>query len=132
MTIKMLLPLLEFKKANMSERRVDGFLYGLFMDVAVLGKSGVIPVNPRRAYVNAFALRIGNALFQFELDRQLHAAGHGRPVRRGVWPVVSRTGCCDSHSGLIQRLHSRRVEDRRVLLESSRFIDADMHSHAVS
>jgi hypothetical protein len=60
MTIKMLLPLLEFKKANMSERRVDGFFYELFMDVAVLGKSGVIPVNPRRAYVNDFALRIGN------------------------------------------------------------------------
>lgn len=44
----------------MSERRVDGFFYGLFMDVAVLGKSGVIPINARRAYVDDFALRIGN------------------------------------------------------------------------
>jgi len=44
----------------MSERRVDGFFYGLFMDVAVLRKNGVVSTNPRRAYVDDFALRIGN------------------------------------------------------------------------
>jgi hypothetical protein len=44
----------------MSERRLDGFFYGLFMDVAVLRNSGVIPMDPRRAYVDDFALRIGN------------------------------------------------------------------------
>jgi hypothetical protein len=44
----------------MSERHVDGFFYGLFMDAAVLRQSGVVPVNPRRAYVDDFALRIGN------------------------------------------------------------------------
>jgi hypothetical protein len=43
----------------MSERHVEGFFYGLFMDVSVLGKSGVAPVNARRAYVDDFALRIG-------------------------------------------------------------------------
>jgi hypothetical protein len=40
-------------------RRVDAFFYGLFMDEAVLRKSGVTPTNPRRAYVTDFALRIG-------------------------------------------------------------------------
>ncbi|HEY7886890.1 MAG TPA: gamma-glutamylcyclotransferase family protein [Steroidobacteraceae bacterium] len=44
----------------MSERRIDGFFYGLFMDVGVLRNSGVVPVNPRKAYVDGFALRVGN------------------------------------------------------------------------
>jgi hypothetical protein len=44
----------------MSERGVDGFFYGLFMDVALLAKSGVVPMNARRAYVDDLALRIGN------------------------------------------------------------------------
>lgn len=44
----------------MNERRVDGFFYGLFMDVGVLRNSGVVPVNPRKAHVDGFALRIGN------------------------------------------------------------------------
>ena len=43
----------------MSDRRVDGFFYGLFMDVEVLGQHGVAPLNPRQAYVDGFALRIG-------------------------------------------------------------------------
>jgi hypothetical protein len=43
-----------------SERRIDGFFYGLFMDVGVLRNSAVAPVNPRKAYVDGFALRIGN------------------------------------------------------------------------
>jgi hypothetical protein len=40
-------------------RRVDAFFYGLFMDEAFLRQSGVTPVNPRRAHVADFALRIG-------------------------------------------------------------------------
>ena len=40
-------------------RRVDGFFYGLFMDAAVLHESRVAPANPRRAYVDDYALRIG-------------------------------------------------------------------------
>jgi hypothetical protein len=44
----------------MNGRRVDGFFYGLFMDVAVLRNSGVLPTNPRPAYVEDVALRIGN------------------------------------------------------------------------
>ena len=43
----------------MSDRRVDAFFYGLFMDIVVLRESGAAPVNPRRAYVDGFALRIG-------------------------------------------------------------------------
>ena len=43
----------------MSERRVNGFFYGLFMDVAVLRNSGAMPADPRQAYVDDFTLRIG-------------------------------------------------------------------------
>lgn len=43
----------------MSERRVDGFFYGLFMDAAVLRAAGVEPQKPRHAYVDGFDLQIG-------------------------------------------------------------------------
>lgn len=43
----------------MSDRRIDAFFYGLFMDIDVLRDCGVVPINPRRAYVENFALRIG-------------------------------------------------------------------------
>lgn len=43
----------------MSDRRIDAFFYGLFMDLDVLREGGIAPVNPRRAYVDDFALRIG-------------------------------------------------------------------------
>jgi hypothetical protein len=43
----------------MSERRIDAFFYGLFMDVDILRESNVTPFNPRRAFVDDFALRIG-------------------------------------------------------------------------
>ena len=43
----------------MSERRVDAFFYGLFMDLEILREGGVAPIRPRRAYVDDFALRIG-------------------------------------------------------------------------
>ena len=44
---------------GVSERRRDGFFYGLFMDVDVLKAIGVEGCNPRRAYVDGYALRIG-------------------------------------------------------------------------
>lgn len=76
----------------MSERRVDAFFYGLFMDAGVLGESNVEPFNPRRAHVADFALRIGEratlvpsagaraygvlyALTHAELDRLYAAPG---------------------------------------------------------
>jgi hypothetical protein len=43
----------------MSDRRIDAFFYGLFMDVDILRASNVMPVDPRRAYVDDFVLRIG-------------------------------------------------------------------------
>lgn len=43
----------------MQSRRIDGFFYGLFMDSDILRESGVTAENPRHAYVNDFALRIG-------------------------------------------------------------------------
>src|SRR5262245_37996255 len=44
----------------MSERRIDTFFYGLFMDIAILRASGVAePANPRRGFVKDFELCIG-------------------------------------------------------------------------
>ena len=43
----------------MTDRRIDAFFYGLFMDGEILRKAGVEPTSPRRAYVDGFALRIG-------------------------------------------------------------------------
>ena len=43
----------------MSDRRIDGFFYGLFMDSDILRDNQVAAVNPRRAYVDGYALRIG-------------------------------------------------------------------------
>ena len=43
----------------MSDRRIDAFFYGLFMDIDILREADVAPVNPRRAHVDGFALRIG-------------------------------------------------------------------------
>lgn len=44
----------------MNERRVECFFYGLFMDPEILREQGVGASNVRRAYVDEFALRIGN------------------------------------------------------------------------
>ncbi|SRR5258708_3685697 len=43
----------------MSDRRIEAFFYGLFMDVDILKQNGVEPANIRRAFVPEFALRIG-------------------------------------------------------------------------
>jgi len=42
----------------MSERRVDVFFYGLFMDSSILQEQQVQPTNARRGYVEGYALRI--------------------------------------------------------------------------
>ena len=76
----------------MSDRRMDAFFYGLFMDREILRKAGVEPISPRRACVEEFALRIGQratlvpsagaraygmlfALTHSELDRLYAAPG---------------------------------------------------------
>jgi hypothetical protein len=76
----------------MADRRIDGFFYGLFMDAGVLRERHVEPVDPRRAYVDHYALRIGRratlvptrgersygvvmALTHAELDRLYAAPG---------------------------------------------------------
>ena len=45
---------------NDSGRPIDAFFYGLFMDPVVLEKLGVAGIDARPAYVNDYALRIGN------------------------------------------------------------------------
>jgi hypothetical protein len=42
-----------------SDRCIDAFFYGLFMDQEILRQAGVAPGNPRRAYLEGFAVRIG-------------------------------------------------------------------------
>jgi hypothetical protein len=44
---------------KVSERRVDVFFYGLFMDKDLLRKKGLSPTNEHIALVHDFALRIG-------------------------------------------------------------------------
>ena len=44
----------------MSDRRIDAFFYGLFMDPRVLKKSDIQSVNPRQAYAEGYGLVIGN------------------------------------------------------------------------
>jgi len=75
-----------------SDRHIDAFFYGLFMDHDILREAGVAPINPRRAYLEGFALRIGQratlvpsagaraygmlfALTHLELDRLYGAPG---------------------------------------------------------
>ncbi|WIO73691.1 gamma-glutamylcyclotransferase family protein [Porticoccaceae bacterium LTM1] len=43
----------------MNPKKLDVFFYGLFMDEQVLRQAGVEPSNCRRAYVDDYALRIG-------------------------------------------------------------------------
>lgn len=43
----------------MTDRRIDGFFYGLFMDSDILRESHVAAVSPRRAYVDGYVLCIG-------------------------------------------------------------------------
>lgn len=43
----------------MNNRRIHVFFYGLFMDPDVLRQNQVEAANPRRAYVEGYALRIG-------------------------------------------------------------------------
>ena len=43
----------------MTDRRIDGFFYGLFMDDDVLRENHVLAADPRRGYVDGYALRIG-------------------------------------------------------------------------
>jgi hypothetical protein len=44
---------------NSSERTIDVFFYGLYMDPAVLVQKGVSPRNPRKGYVEDYVLRVG-------------------------------------------------------------------------
>ena len=43
----------------MTQRRIDGFFYGLFMDADILREGGILPERPRRALVEGFRLLIG-------------------------------------------------------------------------
>lgn len=43
----------------MTNRHIDVFFYGLFMDENLLRSKGVVPMNPRPASLEGFGLRIG-------------------------------------------------------------------------
>jgi len=98
----------------MIDRRIDGFFYGLFMDRDILRESQIVAANPRRAYVDGYALRIGRratlvpasearaygmvfALTHDELERLYSAPGleQYRPeailahaLEGGTWPAL--------------------------------------------
>lgn len=78
--------------AGPDEQRVDVFFYGLFMDADVLRENQVQAIDPRPAYADGYALRIGRratlipfagkraygmvyALTEGELDRLYSAPG---------------------------------------------------------
>ena len=44
---------------SITDRRIDSFFYGLFMDVEILRDNHVTPVDPRPAFVDGFQLSIG-------------------------------------------------------------------------
>ena len=50
---------------------MEVFFYGLFMDKDILIKNGINPSNPRKAYLNNSALKIGNraSLIQCEKEK---------------------------------------------------------------
>ena len=39
--------------------KMEVFFYGLFMDLTILEKSGIVPANPRKGYLKDYALKIG-------------------------------------------------------------------------
>jgi gamma-glutamyl AIG2-like cyclotransferase len=43
----------------MTDRPIEVFFYGLFMDASLLRSKGIVPLNPRPATVEGFGLRIG-------------------------------------------------------------------------
>jgi hypothetical protein len=47
------------KDQEMTRRSIEVFFYGLFMDVELLRSQAVVPMHPRRAFVEGFTLRIG-------------------------------------------------------------------------
>lgn len=44
----------------MTYRKVDVFFYGLFMDMDLLRQQGLVPENPRVAYLDGYDLDIGD------------------------------------------------------------------------
>ncbi len=44
----------------MTDKRIDGFFYGLFMDKDIIAESNVVAENPRHAFANDYALFIGS------------------------------------------------------------------------
>ena len=45
---------------NSTDRLHDVFFYGLYMDEEILKSKGVVIRNQRKAYIDSYALRIGN------------------------------------------------------------------------
>jgi hypothetical protein len=48
-----------YEDQRMTRRLIEVFFYGLFMDVELLRSQAVVPMHPRRAFVEGFTLRIG-------------------------------------------------------------------------
>ena len=93
----------------MTERRVDVFFYGLFLDSEILQQQGVLPANPRRARVEDFALRIGK-----------RATLAPRPGARAYGMVFALT-----HSELERLYSAPGLEPYRPEAICARLLDGD-------
>lgn len=115
------------KGTEMDSRQIDGFFYGLFMDTGVLRAAGTEPSNCRRAYVEDFALRIGEratlvpapgaraygmliSLTHAELERL-----YGAPDLEGYRPeaVIAHTAAGDAVAALCYNLVRAPEPDAR-------------------
>ena len=45
-------------ETDVTYRKVDVFFYGLFMDMGILQQRGLVPINPRVAYLDGYDLEI--------------------------------------------------------------------------
>ena len=76
----------------MTERTIEAFFYGLFMDVDLLREKQVTPVNPRPAYVDGFSLRIGERATLLP-SREVRAFGMLISLtQRELWQLYSGRG----------------------------------------
>lgn len=62
----------------MTDRPIDVFFYGLFMDDNLLRDRGIAPLNPRPATVEGFELRIGK---RATLVPAMHKCSYGMVMR---------------------------------------------------
>ena len=109
----------------MSERRIEAFFYGLYMDLDVFREAGVAPLAPRKAYVDGFALRIGRRAtllpssgaraYQWDASRDYNASADLERIEATLLVINSADDERNPPElGLLDR-EIKRVKNGRVL-----------------